>query len=595
MLLLRKILNSKKNRIGFVLFLCAFLGIICIKAQPGHTPIDKSMINKIRKEVECSKTEPFNVRRRARTLNHWARSLIDSGINIQKVFPRKDAHEIKNMIESGRVDEACAEIDRIYKKMEEFISGEEETDGLLIEKKLKKKVITLNVDSSQVLVCAGMPNLKNGSEIKGKPVFYQKKIPVKNGSLTVEVSQEPLWIIDGELAAEKRLPVDDSPFGFHPASIKTRGLGKSYKNALDIGVAWDRDGLYLYWALSQPDRKQPYKWKLYDNYFRELPEEMRPFKNITTVPDGAVEVEGRRKRNLGNKRKSIFDVSQYIKGSSYIPSDVTAYSNWVQAAVERYDGDGKDDMPGLKNPVKYWQVDNEPPRLRDGYSELVKITAKAIKAADPEAKVVLGGLQLPSTEEKIRNYFRSQAPILEKLKGEGADVVDFHWFGKIGEWKKFASAMSIVKKDLKKYGFSDKPIWITEMGTYSGLPKPRRGNILPFQSERQQASEMLKRYAVACFEGVKKIFWAWGMKEGFIDIRDNDFFDNTGFIYDGIGSQDPGDGVKKIIYFSYQKMTDLLAAWDGNPPSKLNTVEGVWAYKFCFKNSRKGVIIIWSD
>ena len=30
------------------------------------------------------------------------------------------------------------------------------------------------------------------------------------------------------------------------------------------------------------------------------------------------------------------------------------------ATVERYDGDGLEDMPGLSNPIKHWQVGNEP-------------------------------------------------------------------------------------------------------------------------------------------------------------------------------------------------------------------------------------------
>jgi hypothetical protein len=414
--------------------------------------------------------------------------------------------------------------------------------------------------------------------------------------LTVKVSQEPIWIVEGKLADKEKLAEENSPFGFHTASIKAteQGSSRNYENAQDLGVVWDRDGLYLYWAVSQKDLKQPYNWKIYDDYFDGLPLKMRALKNITHVPDGAVEKEGEENNHQATGTSEI-NVSNYIKGSSYIPSDRTAYSSWVKAAVERYDGDGIEDMPGLNNPVKYWQIDNEPPRLRDGYPELVKITYKAIKEADPDAKVVLGGLQLPSNTENIENYFRSQSPILHELNGENVDVIDFHWFGNCGEWKNLASAMDIARKDLMGSGFSNKPIWFTEMGTYSGLPAPVGDKSFPFQSERQQASEMLKRYAVALAEGVKKIFWAWGMKEGFINVQDNDFFDNTGFIYDGIGSDDPGDGVKKIIYYSHQKMISLLAFWDGNPPLKLNTVEGVWAYRFRFKNSRQGVIVAWLD
>ena len=125
---------------------------------------------------------------------------------------------------------------------------------------------------------------------------------------------------------------------------------------------------------------------------------------------------------------------------------------WVRDTVERYDGDGIDDMQGLRTPAKHWQIDNEPPRLREGYSDLVLITSKAIKEADPEAKVLIGGLQLPCGEtRKIKNYHRSQAPLLRELNGKAIDIVDFHWFGAIGEWKSLPGAMKIVKKDLTPF------------------------------------------------------------------------------------------------------------------------------------------------
>lgn len=87
------------------------------------------------------------------------------------------------------------------------------------------------------------------------------------------------------------------------------------------------------------------------------------------------------------------------------PGDWQAYEKWVKETVERYDGDGKIDMPGLEIPIKYWEVMNEPdlnspepdPRLDfytqgpKEYSELLIRTAKAIRQADPEAKILIAG------------------------------------------------------------------------------------------------------------------------------------------------------------------------------------------------------------
>ena len=36
------------------------------------------------------------------------------------------------------------------------------------------------------------------------------------------------------------------------------------------------------------------------------------------------------------------------------------YKNFLIKLVDRYDGDGLNDMPGLTKPIKYWDVMNEP-------------------------------------------------------------------------------------------------------------------------------------------------------------------------------------------------------------------------------------------
>jgi len=84
------------------------------------------------------------------------------------------------------------------------------------------------------------------------------------------------------------------------------------------------------------------------------------------------------------------------------PYDLEAYRRFVTALVERYDGDGKDDMPGLEIPIKYWEVGNEPSMQSrfntflqgslEDYFKLLKVTYQAVKQADPEVKVVHAGM-----------------------------------------------------------------------------------------------------------------------------------------------------------------------------------------------------------
>ena len=51
-----------------------------------------------------------------------------------------------------------------------------------------------------------------------------------------------------------------------------------------------------------------------------------------------------------------WDKNCKAKENEYLckPKDMQAYKRFVSKTVERYDGDGEDDMPGLKIPIKYW-------------------------------------------------------------------------------------------------------------------------------------------------------------------------------------------------------------------------------------------------
>jgi len=85
----------------------------------------------------------------------------------------------------------------------------------------------------------------------------------------------------------------------------------------------------------------------------------------------------------------------------YMPCDLDAYLAWLTATVERYDGDGIDDMPGLLYPIRHWEVLNEPemqgPELcffqeePEVYAELLRLSYGAIKVADPLAVVFPAG------------------------------------------------------------------------------------------------------------------------------------------------------------------------------------------------------------
>lgn len=67
------------------------------------------------------------------------------------------------------------------------------------------------------------------------------------------------------------------------------------------------------------------------------------------------------------------------------------FGRWVQAVVERYDGDGVDDMPGLRWPVRYVEIGNEfssyEPEPVDEYLETLRLAYAAAHRAFPQVIV----------------------------------------------------------------------------------------------------------------------------------------------------------------------------------------------------------------
>lgn len=409
-----------------------------------------------------------------------------------------------------------------------------------------------------------------------KPAFPEPLTPSERSSKTSTLEQS--------IEATKVQKIGkDSPFGMHPAYIMPSGQGyseKSFQDALNLGVKWHRPSMYMVWPAVQKDlNSQNYDFSRYDKYYGEVPSEINIFANITS---------------------RIKQESEYTLAGSFLPVDEQKYLNFVKAVVERYDGDGKNDMPGLKNPILYWQVGNEPNNrggIKD-FAKFQKITYQVIKEACSQCKVLVGGAAQPIVPNKgfvmdEREYFDrfsvEYEPILKELNGEGFDIFDFHWYGTAGgDYRKLGLVYERIKVLLKNYGFDGVPVWITEMGAYSGDPIE---TFFPYQTETQQAADYLKRFIYPLSLGIEKIFPAFGLMEGF--KGKDDYFDHTGFIYDGKGSNDLSYGVKKLSYYTYKKMAETLEGSDWNNIQTIQEADDVYVYKF--SKAGKPIWVAWND
>jgi hypothetical protein len=376
---------------------------------------------------------------------------------------------------------------------------------------------------------------------------------------------------------------EDSPFGFHPAGIYTPGYADNgYEDATNMGVRWTRQGVYAFWFIVQPDLdKVVYDFTLYDRQWGNVPQGMHILANIS--PQGGRNDEGR------------------CLPDSWLPIDEVQYTAFVTAMVERYDGDGVDDAPGLVNPIKYWQVGNEPnDRTRSDFAGLQQMTYQAIKQACPDCTVLIGGVA-GFPKNYVGGFDAIYAPILAELGGQYVDVFDFHWYGTAnGEYRlqdtvTDKDALDHIRATLTVNGFpSDLPLWITEMGAYSGDPSDTLFGTFPLQTERQQASDYFKRFIYPLSRGVEKIFPAFGLMEGF--KHDDGYFDHTGLIYDGQDFGDLGLGVKKLGYYTYKKMTEALNGSDWLTLTTLHDgTDSDHLYLFRLEKDDQPIHIVWWD
>lgn len=149
------------------------------------------------------------------------------------------------------------------------------------------------------------------------------------------------------------------------------------------------------------------------------------------------------------------------------PYNWSSYEAWVAAVVERYDGDGVDDMPGLENPITHWEVLNEPD-LQGGppgslrfyvgtpyeYQELLMRTSTVIKATNENAQVLIAGAA--GGDSRFLNFYR---PIFENPEAVASfDIANVHCITN-GQIESFN--VEPYAALLEEYSI-DKPIWVTE-------------------------------------------------------------------------------------------------------------------------------------
>lgn len=192
------------------------------------------------------------------------------------------------------------------------------------------------------------------------------------------------------------------------------------------------------------------------------------------------------------------------------------WTDFVTAVIARY-----------KDKIKYWEIWNEEdyegfwkPTSAAAYSKFLKATYLSAKKADPDCKIILGGLM--GWGGKYTCF-----PFIDEIYkyGSGAyfDIAALHPYTMPDDPQK-NNLMKEKIKDfigrMKKYNDPGKPIWITEIGWPGNKPVDPASDrgVTP----AQQADYLVKTLEICLsYPQIKKVFW-YCLRDTGVDPLDSD-------------------------------------------------------------------------
>lgn len=403
-----------------------------------------------------------------------------------------------------------------------------------------------------------------------------------------------------DAAAQSGLPWHDKsqPFGV-VATLGNRVRAEDIDAAVGLmqeaGVQWQREEIF--WDRVQQESGGPFTWTgdgsgLYD-YDRAIGAQVAVGINI-----------------LG-----LLDYNPaWFKGKNPHPDEwIEDWGHFVYAAVTRY---GRD-----RDWVKYWELWNEPNLAGSGYESglyevadfvrILQVGRAAALAADPEAKIVMGGLAsiwgVPPSPYNY-DYFTYLEMVAELGGWQYVDVIAIHPYrpdppegelsGRAYERAahvamNFRSEMRFLDNLLLQHGA--KPVWLTELGWSTST-------IWPGVSEDTQAFFLVRNYILAITHpSIEKVFW--------YDLR-NDTDPNAPyhqpvyhdqekeFHYGLLRRSYPLDpdraDLRKPSFLAYRTMTQMLShLWLNEIRAEGNEPAWPGVYWYSFAGTERRVDVLW--
>ncbi len=309
-----------------------------------------------------------------------------------------------------------------------------------------------------------------------------------------------LWVVQGltraylgksgdiPVSAPYFLPVaPDPPFGIETV----RPHEDSYYLGLvaSAGATWTRKN-HMSWRRVEPVRLNPasYYWEVYDAALRAIAENgLKPVLIISDLPDW-----------VSSTRCGPIP-------AAFLPD----FADFLAAAVRRYA------FPPFN--IKHWELFNEPDGTSekygatincwgyhgDQYAEMLKTAYPAITSADPDSRVVLGGLAYDWFTDAGGIFYRDFiVDVLEHGGGDYFDIMNFHYYYYfVDQWSPYGRDImgkaAYLQSVLESHGVS-KPLICSETALwgYDNAPDLDR-----------QASYVVQVNVRGIAFGLEKVIW----------------------------------------------------------------------------------------
>jgi len=236
--------------------------------------------------------------------------------------------------------------------------------------------------------------------------------------------------------------------------------------ATQTRLAKERDKFYARKDLpkyKQPPKKEPYVPAEYmpKTFLQKADEYVAYAQNHNQTILATIWPYANWEQKLCKRKKAKSPFGRSFPKYLSKPCSMKNYKTFLLALVDRYDGDGNNDMPGLTNPIIHWEIMNEPEfkmffnGKEDEFVEIFNFSSKTIKSKQKNSIIIMASAAGMFPENK--KFWKSTLP---KIK-DYFDIANIHHIstpdGKCDKefWvDEFAALLKSTN--------IDKPIWVTE-------------------------------------------------------------------------------------------------------------------------------------